>query len=432
MAVLADSVAALAVAVEPTELSKEATKEQAFLRWLEREGADVSKVVWPVRDAHGGRKAMAAVDVAADAAALAVPKALLMTPSAAEASDIGEYMVLHGLRGDVLLATFVVYEQSKGSASFWAPFLDMLPETPETLCNWGGTARGLLHDKDLEERADSRDRWVADLYYRYFTTLLCARYPELFPAAYYTLDRFRFAWFVVQSRAFGRKLEETALVPLADCLNHGGDVACSYRVRDGAFELYPTADGVYVAGGELLNTYGPAPNSKLLLDYGFALLDNPHDRLRLPLSLSPAERDPALPRRRALLRRAGATAFPTLQLARGEYPDEAVCFLRVALADDATLARLEARPALEVLDPLPADAEARVVEALDALLADLEATCGPPRADDAPALADREAAAADPGARPADHHALFALRYRMTRRSIAASVRAELRDRAAA
>ena len=94
MAVLADSVAALAVAAEPTELSKEATKEQAFLRWLEREGADVSKVVWPVRDAHGGRKAMAAVDVAADAAALAVPKALLMTPSAAEASDIGEYMVL--------------------------------------------------------------------------------------------------------------------------------------------------------------------------------------------------------------------------------------------------------------------------------------------------------------------------------------------------
>ena len=85
MAVLADSVAALAVAAEPTELSKEATKEQTFLRWLEREGADVSKVVWPVRDAHGGRKAMAAVDVAADAAALAVPKALLMTPSAAEA-----------------------------------------------------------------------------------------------------------------------------------------------------------------------------------------------------------------------------------------------------------------------------------------------------------------------------------------------------------
>ena len=55
MAVLADSVAALAVAVEPTELSKEATKEQAFLRWLEREGADVSKVVWPVRGARRRR-----------------------------------------------------------------------------------------------------------------------------------------------------------------------------------------------------------------------------------------------------------------------------------------------------------------------------------------------------------------------------------------
>lgn len=402
--------------------------ERAFLQWLRDEGSDVSKVLWPVRDRYGGRIATAAVDVPAEEFALRVPEHLLMTPSAAERSDMGEYVTLHGLRGDVLLSAFVLFEMRKGAASFWAPFLRMLPEVPETVCNWGDACRAQLSDGDLVARADSRDRWVADLHERYFATLLSARYEDVFPPAFYSAERFRFAWHVVQSRAFGRKLKETALVPFADCLNHGGDVACSYRLRDGAFELYPTQDGVYVGGTELLNTYGPAPNSKLLLDYGFALLDNRHDRVKLPLALKPLDEDPLLPRRRALLRRAGATAFPTLLLATGDVPDEAVCFLRAALADETALETLEARDVLTVLDPLDAAFEDRLHAYLDDLLEKLERACGPPRAQDEKTLADLDARASKPGAPEETFHELFAVRYRATRVAIVASVRAATRD----
>lgn len=37
----------------------------------------------------------------------------------------------------------------------------------------------------------------------------------------YTFELFDFAWGTIQARAFGKRLECSALVPLADCLNHG-------------------------------------------------------------------------------------------------------------------------------------------------------------------------------------------------------------------
>lgn len=37
----------------------------------------------------------------------------------------------------------------------------------------------------------------------------------------YTFELFDFAWGTVQARAFGKRLTCSALVPLADCLNHG-------------------------------------------------------------------------------------------------------------------------------------------------------------------------------------------------------------------
>jgi len=167
------------------------------------------------------------------------------------------------------------------------------------------------------------------------------------------------------------------------------------------------------------------PNAKLLLDYGFALLDNPHERVRCPLALRAIEDDPATPRRRALLRRGGAATFPTLQLATDDYPEEALRFLRVALADDDALARREATAPPD--DALAPDAaEPAVVAYLDDLLATLESDCGPPPDEDAPEI-DRLERAQCAGGEDADARKLFALRYRTTRRKIVASVRARLR-----
>jgi hypothetical protein len=109
------------------------------------------------------------------------------------------------------------------------------------------------------------------------------RYPDLFTLEEYTLERFTFAWNTVQSRAFGRRLPWTALVPFADCLNHTNvQTKYDYNVGgNGVFRLFPSGSNSYARGAEVFNSYGRRPNDNLLLDYGFAMLDNEWDEVVL-------------------------------------------------------------------------------------------------------------------------------------------------------
>jgi hypothetical protein len=107
------------------------------------------------------------------------------------------------------------------------------------------------------------------------------RFPETFPLSTYTLNGFNFAWNCVQARAFGRRLPWTAMVPFADCLNHTNvQTKYDYNVHNnGVFRLFPSGHNSYGAGCEVFNSYGRRPNDNLLLDYGFALLDNMWDEV---------------------------------------------------------------------------------------------------------------------------------------------------------
>ena len=132
--------------------------------------------------------------------------------------------------------------------------------------------------------------------------------------------------------------------------------------------------------------------------------------------MRPPTDDALVDRRRALLRRGNCSPYPTFQLRRGEAPVDALAFLRVALAPADVLSTREALPeGDDVLGVL--DDEEKVVAYLDNLLATVGDDCGPPRADDDAALA------ASPAPR-----AIFALRYRATRRAIVDSCRSALRN----
>lgn len=68
--------------------------------------------------------------------------------------------------------------------------------------------------------------------------------------------------------------------PSLDCLNHSNvQTKYDYDVEgNNVFRLFPTGDNWYAKGTEAYNSYGRRPNDNLLLDYGFALLDNEWDR----------------------------------------------------------------------------------------------------------------------------------------------------------
>jgi hypothetical protein len=117
---------------------------------------------------------------------------------------------------------------------------------------------------------------------------LSQKYPTLFPLNQFTLEKFSFAWNTIQARAFGRRLPWTALVPFADCLNHTNvQTKYDYNMEEnGYFRLFPTGKNQYLKGDEVFNSYGRRPNENLLLDYGFAMLDNEWDEMEISFVLS--------------------------------------------------------------------------------------------------------------------------------------------------
>ena len=80
----------------------------------------------------------------------------------------------------------------------------------------------------------------------------------------------------------------SALVPFADCLNHTNrQTKYDYDIeQNGMFRLFPTGKNKYEKGGEVFNSYGRRTNSNLLLEYGFAMMDNEWDTVRLRLNVT--------------------------------------------------------------------------------------------------------------------------------------------------
>ena len=254
--------------------------DEVFIRWLEDNGARFPKVVWPSRATVGGvRGAVATGDIATNEPMMWIPHKLLISPPVARSSPhIGHVFIenerfFHG-DDDLLLATYCMYEESRGKDSFWYPFLAMLPR-PGSISDWTKEEMAEVQDDVLVHEAKRRPQRL-NLKYERLMVMLEEEYFDLFDRTVHTFERFRHAWMTIQARAFGRRLPWTALVPFADCLNHTNvQTKYDFNVDDnGMFRLYPTGRNCYPKGAEVFNSYGRRDNSFLLMEYGFALHQN--------------------------------------------------------------------------------------------------------------------------------------------------------------
>ncbi|CAN0586241.1 unnamed protein product, partial [Ectocarpus sp. 12 AP-2014] len=57
---------------------------------------------------------------------------------------------------------------------------------------------------------------------------------------------------------------------------------------NGTFRLFPSGNNRYPRNSEVLNSYGRRANDNLLLEYGFAMLDNEWDTAEVTCSLPPS------------------------------------------------------------------------------------------------------------------------------------------------
>lgn len=76
-----------------------------------------------------------------------IPEKLMLTPVAAESSEIGPLLQAESshLRGDDTLTMFLLHELAKGPASFYHPYLSILPE-PVTILHWTEPELAQLQD----------------------------------------------------------------------------------------------------------------------------------------------------------------------------------------------------------------------------------------------------------------------------------------------
>lgn len=184
-----------------------------------------------------------------------------------------------------------MHERRKREDSFYFPYLDILPSL-NNLSEWADHELLLLQDDKLIAKAESTKKMLKISYAKCILKL-CDMYPVELPHEEFNFDNFVFSWYTIQARAFGRRLPWTALVPFADCLNHKNvqtkyDFIPNEATYEKQFRLLVTGTNRYAKGSEAFNSYGRRPNDNLLLEYGFAMMDNEWDELPLTLSLSNA------------------------------------------------------------------------------------------------------------------------------------------------
>ncbi|KAL6763295.1 hypothetical protein V8C86DRAFT_2498338 [Haematococcus lacustris] len=180
-------------------------------------------------------------------------------------------------------ALILLWHQVRGTDSPLEPHLRLLPgRCPGVALPGVGM---LLHPDAVQELQYAplqedvlNHKYWREEWWRQELAALAGSAQDPFNGLPITAAMFGQAVAVTISRSFGlRRAGSHSMPALLDMLDHAFDANCeiSSDLPSGAISLHTTKQ---VQPGEALRlTYGPHPNTELLLSYGFVVSDNPHD-----------------------------------------------------------------------------------------------------------------------------------------------------------
>jgi histone-lysine N-methyltransferase SETD3 len=269
-----------------SELDQKAIAEQKvitdrLIEWMLENGAVMPNLYFEYY-AVDFRGVCIDTDFADDEIMVSIPPALLVTVEKAKASPIGQKISKSGcrLRSHAYVACMLL-EEKLNPNSYWKPYLDVLPAsyrciptefTEEEL----EYLRGSLTLEEIRERQENYSSEYADL---------CKKVPEF--AVHSERDYF-WGRLVVLTRIFGVTIESTdtsALVPMADMLNHKYPAETYWTFDQGLNAFTITSQKDFVAGEQVYDSYGRKCNTEFFMNYGFVPFeDNPNNECKLILS----------------------------------------------------------------------------------------------------------------------------------------------------
>lgn len=180
---------------------------------------------------------------------------------------------LTSLSGVQLVSLFLVME-SQRDASWWKPFIDMLPHIEELSLSpfvWQVQNTHLELYDALPSTAKAHTQRILVRFNRDYTAVNLLHHISK--------EVFLWAWMGVNSRCLYMDLplakepaDNFTMVPYADFLNHTDDDQCVIKIDLQGFKVMTSTP--YKKGDQLLFSYGPHANEFLLCEYGFALQQN--------------------------------------------------------------------------------------------------------------------------------------------------------------
>jgi len=218
-----------------------------------------------------------------------------MTSDVAKESEIGKKIINSGCKlrsTHSFLAAYLCQEKHKGKASYWYPYISILPVLYRNMPIFfeEQELRWLRGSFTLKKIADRKEDLTAEY------ENICKYVPEF---RQHSQREFVWARLAVITRIFGLVIngnKTDGLVPMADMLNHKrprdgkGDNDESHSETSWTFDDKRNAFTITTLkalnrGDQVYDSYGRKCNSRFFVNYGFSLEDNEDNQAVIPVQL---------------------------------------------------------------------------------------------------------------------------------------------------
>ncbi|XP_057552083.1 SET domain-containing protein 4 isoform X3 [Hippopotamus amphibius kiboko] len=256
-------------------------------KWLKDRKFEDTNLI-PVRFPGTGRGLVSKTSLQEGHMIISLPESCLLTTDTVIRSYLGPYIAKWQPPPSPLLAlcTFLVSEKHAGDRSPWKPYLEVLPKAYTCPVCLEPKVVNLLPEPLKAKAREQRTRvWEFFSSSRDFFTSLQPLFSEAVESIF-SYSALLWAWCTVNTRAvymkrprrwcFSAEPDTCALAPFLDLLNHSPDVQvkATFNEETRCYEIRTvTSCGKHK---EVFICYGPHDNHRLLLEYGFVAMRNPH------------------------------------------------------------------------------------------------------------------------------------------------------------
>mmetsp|Transcript_28499 Transcript_28499/g.37278 ORF Transcript_28499/g.37278 Transcript_28499/m.37278 type:complete len:566 (+) Transcript_28499:23-1720(+) len=347
---------------------------QDYLKWAEENVEAIYHYPLNIKSSSDGERAVYSEEkVNADTIVFSIPYEGLLSFKRVAGTPLEAMLTeLSPLREEDILALLLLFEKDKGAESQWSGHIELLPNEYHNVLYFTDEEVQDLQGSNLYIIAQKLKTQVVAEYEEFSSKTVPEgkTIAEKFP--WFTLEAYKWALCTIWSRFVSivcRGEQLKVMAPVFDMFNHDPGAAVMHGFQDLNNCLHIVTFQDWTPGNEISINYGPIPNSSLLQLYGFVILDNPFDSVKLWATMSPDCPDFTI--KKQVLDKNEIKDEPFL-LTRGKLDPKLLGTLRVQRANDDELASVHC--AFE--EPLSIRNESEVLDVLEnAINSMLEGYC---------------------------------------------------------